>query len=408
MASVVDTTVKFFASTQAGMPVLSGTAGSAKAVLDLLVNGGSTYTATSLTVSGGVATLGFTGTNPFLRQQVVTVDGSSIGALNGEQKLTNIGTNTISFATAAPDGTATGTITFKLAGAGWQWLFSGTNKGVLKALSPEANGQVFRIDDNDAQVVRVVGYESMADVDTGTAPFPTAGQRSGGGYWFKSTAANATAVRWSLYADHRCFFLCIAHYTATNAAFLNHLIYGFGDAIVLAPGGDPYATFVGHNWGGPAATSATYTSYGCLSATSSQAGFAVSMCRAFGGAAGGQLTISRPYMGDAITLGVYSGITGALGSVTGNVDGKVFTSRRFFGANQTSQTPRADVPGLLAIPQSGAYGQILDGDTLDGAGEFAGRLLRAVRTGGSNTFDASSNNALWSGATLFDITGPWR
>jgi hypothetical protein len=408
MASVVDTTVKFFASTQAGMPVLSGTAGSAKAVLDLLVNGGSTYTATSLTVSGGVATLGFTGTNPFLKCQVVTVDGSSIGALNGEQKLTNIGTNTISFATAAPDGTATGTITFKLAGAGWQWLFSGTNKGVLKALSPEANGQVFRIDDNDAQVVRVVGYESMTDVDTGTAPFPTVAQRNGGGYWFKSIFANATAVRWSLYADHRCFFLCIAHYTATNAGFLNHLIYGFGDAISLAPGGDPYATFVGHNWGGPSATSSTYTNYGCLSATNSQAGFAVSMCRAFGGAAGGQLTMSRPYMGDAITLGNYSGITGSLGSVTGNVDGKVITSRRFFGASQTSQIPRADMPGLLSIPQSAAYGQILDGDTLDGAGEFAGRLLRAVRTGGSNTFDASANSALWSGAALFDVTGPWR
>lgn len=408
MASVVDTTVKYFASTQAGMPVINGTAGTVKAVLDLLVNGGSTYTATSLTVSGGVATLGFTGTNPFLRQQVVTVDGSSIGALNGEQKLTNIGTNTISFATAAPDGTATGTITFKLAGAGWQWLFSGTNKGVLKALSPEANGHVFRIDDNDAQVVRVVGYESMTDVDTGTAPFPTVAQRNGGGYWFKSILANATAVRWSLYADHRCFFLCIAHYSSTNAGFLNHLIYGFGDAIPLAPGGDPYATFVGHNWGGPAASGNTYTTYGCLSSTSTLTTYGTSMARAAGGAAGGQLTLTRQYTGDAISMPCYSGIAGSLGSLTGSVDGKLITSRRFFAASVSSQIPRADMPGLLSLPQSGIYQQILDGDTLDGAGDFAGRVLRAVRTGGQNTFDINSNTAGSSGAALFDVTGPWR
>jgi len=133
MASPVDTSVKFVTETMPGAPVLSGTPGALISLLDaLLVTGFGLRTATSVVVAGGVATvtLSSNALNANLLHSVILVDGvaAPMADLNGEQRVTAASTTTLQFATAVADGTATGTITVKSAPAGWEKLYSGTNK----------------------------------------------------------------------------------------------------------------------------------------------------------------------------------------------------------------------------------------------------------------------------------------
>lgn len=89
---------------------------------------------------------------------------------------------------------------------GWTKSFTGTNKAAYR--SPSGTNQFYlRVDDSTANTARVVMYESMTDVDTGTNPFPTAAQQSGGGYIDKSSA---TATRpWLFYSNGKYCHLFI-------------------------------------------------------------------------------------------------------------------------------------------------------------------------------------------------------
>ncbi len=66
-----------------------------------------------------------------------------------------------------------------------------------------------------------------------------------------------------------------------------------------------------------------------------------------------------------------------------------------------TDAPRAWVPGVLHIPQSGAVAAgLTPRTTVAGSGEMAGRTLLVVGAGNPNTSGY--------GAGLIDITGPWR
>lgn len=92
------------------------------------------------------------------------------------------------------------------AAAGWAKEFSGTNLAVYRA--PSGNRLRIRVNDTGTTVARVVGYETMTDVDTGVNPFPTAAQVSGGLYVRKSETADSTVIVGS--GRHRHCFLCTA------------------------------------------------------------------------------------------------------------------------------------------------------------------------------------------------------
>ena len=142
MASPVDTSVKWARSTMPGAPALTRAAGSLIALLDaLLVNGWGQQTASSVVVAGGVATATFPTDHAAAKHAVVLVDGvtGALTALNGEQKVTAVAPNVIKWATAAADGTATGTITVKMAPAGFNKPFSGTNLADTSAAAPTLN-----------------------------------------------------------------------------------------------------------------------------------------------------------------------------------------------------------------------------------------------------------------------------
>lgn len=120
-------------------------------------------------------------------------------------------------------------------GAGWTREFSGTNKGVYR--SSAGNRMFFRVDDTGTTSARVVGYENMTDVDTGTNAFPTSTQVSGGLYWQKSGSADATARSWILMVDDR-YLIFAAEYLP-----LYWQVYAFGDVPSLKVN-DVYNTII--------------------------------------------------------------------------------------------------------------------------------------------------------------------
>lgn len=202
----------YYNSTQTGAPVLSGTPGALKTLLQTcLVTGFGAGSATGITVADGVATVGFSGTHPYIVDGPIAVAGATPAALNGNKTVTAITTNSVKFAApGVPDGAATGTITTKVPGAGWQEMFAGTaNLIALKPTAPEATGMLLRVDDTGTTTARVRSYESMSTINAGTGPSPLDSQVSGGAWWGKSNAASAAARPWVLVASAQGFHLFI-------------------------------------------------------------------------------------------------------------------------------------------------------------------------------------------------------
>ena len=252
MTSPVDTAVKWARSSMPGAPTLTRAAGSLTAVLDaLLVNGWGMQTASSVVVAGGVATATFPSDHAAARHAVVVVAGvtGALAGLNGEQKVTSVAANIVKWATTEDDGTATGTITIKMAPAGWAKVFTGTNLAVYQSLSPDKHGQFLRVNDTTAGHARVVGYETMTGISTGTGLFPSSAQLSGGYYWGKNEDTTGTAATTYLFgSDGRVFyFFPQASYTYQGAVPGQAQCVApqiFGDLLPLSPAGDPFATLI--------------------------------------------------------------------------------------------------------------------------------------------------------------------
>lgn len=397
MASPVDTSVKHFTSALANAPVLNGQAGSLITVLDAcLVTGYGQQTATSIVVADGVATVTLPSAFPAKVDQVILVAGATPSGLNGEQKITAIGgSNVVRFATEESDGTASGTITVKLAAAGWVKEYSGTNKAVYRSPNPQAlgGGMCLRVDDSGTTSARVIGYETMSDVDTGTGPFPSTAMVSGGGYWVKSLAANSTAVTWAIVADDRFFLFFVGPTTAHN----HGVTRGFGDPIVRRPTGDPYAVFL--NCSSSSTPSAVNTMHdGALDGIRSTARCAVP--RTYTGLGSASWHAARPYSGQSVS----SGSDNAFGNFPSYVSGELLLSYTFLANSVSSDPPRADIPGILHIPQAAVANSIKWFDVVAGTGQLSGRNLLAVTPAASGSGLTSAGD----GCALIDITGPWR
>lgn len=98
-------------------------------------------------------------------------------------------------------------------GAGWTKPFTGTGKAAFQQ-GTGSNSFFLRVDDNGPgagtfKEARIVGYETMSDVDTGVAPFPTVAQFATGLFIRKSVSADATPRAWIIAADSRTFYLFI-------------------------------------------------------------------------------------------------------------------------------------------------------------------------------------------------------
>lgn len=398
MASPVDTSVKFYREDFPGAPTLNGVAGSLIGLLDAcLCTGFGLRSATSLVVSGGVATLTLASDakNGNLLHSVILVEGSSITDLNGEQRVTWASSTELKFATAAADGTATGSITVKTAPAGWEKKFSGTNKAVLKSLAPEANTSYLRVDDTGTLNANVRAYEAMTDVDTGTGATPTVAGLSTGGFWAKSSAANATVNRWDLFADARAFYYAPAAYSGGSPTAIGQGCYFFGD-IVAYKSGDAFAVALFAAISAPG----TRPDFGSV-LVGSQPGSAARFLRAYTGLGSAVAAFSPPVSGSSNN---YSGAESTMGVFPAPTDGGL----RVSAIQATEVAPsgatsvlRGVLPGLYHVPQSGLASYFQRGNTV----ALGNKKLYVVYAGSSFT-DTEANTS--GGRACFDITGPWR
>lgn len=411
MVSVVDTSVKHFGSFMgAAMPVLNGVAGAMDAlVYACLVTGVDTKALTSLTVSGGVATATYTGSHSATPESVVLIAGvtGALTALNGEQKIiAKPNAGSVQFATAAPDGAASGAITMKMAPLGWLRPFSGANLGAYKSADAASTGMFLRMDDTGTTMCRVVGYESMSDISTGVGVFPLNNVIPGGGAWGKSAVANTNPVSWLLVGDGRTFYLHVSAYMGNGVGTFDRYtvgaLRGFGDMNALRPSGDPYACALSAYFD---ANSPASWANNPSNSVFDNAGLQLYTPRSFSGLGSAYGMASYPYTGGAGSA--VSGLDGTFGSFPGRVDGKLRLSRRYLRSfDAVSPEPRCEVPGVLTIPQTTVSGQINHRDIVPATGDMAGRKLMALSVGTAYSSDPAVSGS--AGITLIDITGPWR
>ena len=392
--------VKWITNTMRGAPPISGTPGTFIAALDAFLNTGwGSANAISVSVSGGVGTAVFAEGVFFEERAIVLCANVTTPAtLNGEARVLSRTNNSISFETDAPDGVATtgSAITFRYAPVGnWSKPFSGTGKAVFRSTDVQSSGHFLRVDDSGTTAARVVGYESMTDVDTGTGPFPTAAMVAGGGYVHKSTSANSSPVRYVMAADSRALNWAIEPGTQGSSTPRNSNVRGFGDPIALAPSGDVWSTYLSC-----VATSGTsFLESGSLhgQVANTTYGFTVTP-RAVSGLGGAVVHLAVPYTGVTAS---FSGNDATLGGAPSNVDGKIYLSKLCLRPSTGTEGPRSIVPGVAFVPQTGLAALMSPHDQMMGAGDWAGRVLLAIGAGAN----ASQTP---TGIAFMDITGPWR
>ena len=240
-----DTTVCMYSSSDSGAPALNGLAGSLVAVLDAaLVHGYGSVTVSSLSVAGGVATCmvaaghGMTeiASNAAAVGVVVEVSGvtGALSALNARFRATVVSATTLTWAVAGiANGTASGTIACKRAPAGWTKAFSGANLAAYVSGNAFSSLCYVRLDDSGGtadtgRAARLVGYESMTGIDTGSGRFPTETQEaSPGPRIVKSNAASSASRGWYVFADDRTAHILVAPESAASpSAYYSYTHFG--------------------------------------------------------------------------------------------------------------------------------------------------------------------------------------
>lgn len=393
----MSTSVKYFHSDMPGAPTLNGVAGSLIAVLDAcLVDGFGLKSVDSLVVSGGIATLTIASGHSFEPDEVALVSGATPAGLNGEKRVLSTSTTTVTFdATGITDQTATGAVTVKIAPAGWQKAFSGTNLAVYRSLDPTGTRMFLRVDDTGTRNARVVGYESMSDVNTGVAASPSAEQVPGGGWWPKADSTSASARVWTVIADSRTFWLHV--HTGTSNKGVAGSICGFGD-FWSYKSGDPFACALWANSDDQASSSSVSQwafEFVGARASDSRGPFIPRSFTGLGGA------IECQHAAES-----YFTLAGAAGSaLSTNVpaypngpNNALLLARTLLVEPGVALRGRGR--GARISPQNchEAFGWR---NKIVGQGDMAGRKLMAVKCGGPS---ASSSKAV----VFFDITGPWE
>jgi hypothetical protein len=412
--------MKFFYSGMFGAPVLNNSAGSLISLLDsCLVTGWGTKTATSTNISSGVCTIVYTGGSGAEVGTTINVSGATPVVLNGDQIVTAIGVNSVSFATTAANQTATGTITFKMASLGFVKSFTGTNLAAYKSTALLSTQLFLRVNDTAAKFARVVGFETMTAISTGTGNFPTAAQVSGGLYWPKSDGVDALSRKWYLFGDESAFYLCLNPSNSTSpttpSSPFNSMVFFFGD-INSKKSADGFRCVIsGHrydqddgNSGYPQRTDAgSIRGFGCLAVSDRDRNqFSTYIARSHSAlgtskevwriGAGNIGQNGNAYSGtdEVVTTGAY----GQLPTFPNPADGGII------GCNLMAISDgaiRGDFPGMLHIVNDQASATLTSNDRVIPTGALSSRKYFVVQ--------AAPSNVAWAkGAVLFDIVGPWR
>lgn len=390
---MLPTTVRSYKSTDFGAPTLRGVAGDLIAVLDAcLVDGYGQRAVQTLTRNGNIATATIAG-HLHNEHDVLTIAGANQTEYNGTVRIFNVTANTFDYEiSGSPATPATGTITAKKPGGGWEKAFSGTNKAAYRSANVQSTRFFLRVDDATTTYATVAGYEYMDSIDVGGGIFPATPAAL---YWLKSNTADTTARAWELVTDGSLFYLWVAHH-ATNVN--GHSFYAFGD-INSARQGDAFnCIIIGSN------SNSTSLQPGQNNQGTYAAAYYVAPSYA------NTQVIARGYtqVGEAaavqkIALG-FSNVNDSIG----------------WGHTQALAYPHAVDNGLVAVPallaeslsaiRGAMPGYYIPLQTRPGTRlsvlkdwpALPGRALWLIPQGTAN-----SNNS-YEGRVAIDITGPWR
>lgn len=354
---------------------------------------------TSAVIAGGICTLTFSTTNPAVKNNVILVSGGTGGmaGLNGEQKVTAISGTTVSFATALT-GTITDTLQFKMAPAGYSKIFSGTNLAAYQSNDTSSTQHVLRVDDTATTSARVVMYEAMTDINTGTNPYPTAVQFAGGLYVWKSNTASATANAYVIASNGKKIFMGIAS-SRPSAPLTAYSMNMFGDATSYKAA-DAYRSMIVASSNTTAATPFATTT-GSIAAGGMNSG--AFMARLHTGLGTSQL-VATSVPGIASTA-MSGGNVNTFGPYPAPVDSAlVLVNPPLFNTAIATNGFRGYISGFYVSPQIFPANAFSEGDMVAGSGDTAGRTLAYVWTGSGN---AASSDTNYAGGSFIDVTGPW-
>lgn len=265
--------------------------------------------------------------------------------------------------------------------AGWTKPYSdSTHTGVYR---PDAGTRFYlRVNDNGPgagtyKEARVVGYETMSDVNTGTNAFPTAAQMATQLFVRKSVALDATARDWIVLADSRTMYCFIKSEVAVGAAGV-YMCFTFGDFYSLVPS-DLYNCILIARITENSTSSTTAETMSGLAAT-------------VGTTASGGHYVTRPYtgLGGSLPVNKFGNPTFGGSQFAGTLpfpnasDGGIYQSRVWIGDPATAPQPsvRGRMRGLWATMHPIA--SFADGDTFNGTGDLAGRAFMFIKSAGNN------------------------
>ena len=368
----------YYDSTDTGLAGVSQVAGSYVTFLDaVLVNGYNSKTLTSLTSVGTLVTATLT-SHGYRDRQFVTISGATPSAYNGTWQIIPGTTSSSTFqfnVASAPGSSATGTLACIVASLGWSIAFTGTNLRAYQA--PAGNRLFLRIDDTGTTSARVVGYETMTDVNTGVNPFPTTVQLSGGAFWPKASAA--VARRMILNGNASNFNTHVDYSGDTSTGVFS----AFGDGTSFKTG-DAWATAMV----GCGSINTALQEGSELTTTSITAMLGHFIARSYTQVAGAVTCnkIATSFMG-AQPSGAYpmGGASMALPSPNPS-DGNYWTSQLYL-YEVAATTPRCSLPGVI-VP---LHSRPLTNYTIyQGAGGLSGREFMAI-----NLAALSANGQVW-------------
>ena len=240
--------VQIYRGTQVGARTVGtyNTAGFLTNILDdILVNGFCQTSVSTITRIGSVATVTTSTAHAFSVPgcEPCLISGANEVEYNGvfyPQTIISTTQFTINVS-GTPNSPATGVIICKHAPTGWSIAFTGTNTRSYRP--PAGNRFYYNVDDTATTPARLRGFEIAtavgAAVTSGTNPFPTDAQASGGAYQNKgSYSARGFTGWWVLASDRTVLF-------GLNGASGYHVPYGsfFGD-IATYKAADAYNTML--------------------------------------------------------------------------------------------------------------------------------------------------------------------
>lgn len=399
------TDVKVFRSDDQGAPALTGAVGSVAGLLyACLVTGYGTTTVSSMTRSGSEVTVTISTGHSFKQYAVIEIAGANESGYNGQHRIESVTSTTFTFTLpegATPASPATGTITAKMAPAGWERAFvSGDGqRAAFRSTDPYSSKPFLYVDDTNAATyrARVKGYENMSDIDTRSDPFPWSTGDTTWYYWRKSTD-DGTVRSWKLFADSRFFWFYIDQF---------EVMHSFGELIPLAPY-DPFAAVVSGYWSTQDVHPGTLLSYNCGKVVEGAC-----LMRGYLGSKNftpnAQVLVPACY-DTSYVYDIYPTTIGNLNyttypaRMTGGFIAQTVICIEVINTPYYEVVMRAIVPGVLNPLQtrpSGWHGLLLEHDN---------RVYMALSVD-SCAYSGPSNSTVRTprdGSGLFDIIGPWR